>query len=281
MLPYDDGYLGGSGGNAGSYGYHPSIRSTERVEQAEQQSRTLGGLSGFLTGLNNFFRENRLASFITIAVIALLLIVVIVFGVSSCIRNSKSSQTSTIPVVTVGASSAPDSEATSEADQTAENAAAASGTGDANATSSATSDAAELDLLSLPINSTLTITVDSNTTLTPWIEVVVDGVAMYAAQAAAGETQTYTITQSASIRLSNPDLVSITVNGVAIEPVVDETGMASVTLAVSQEEIDAAAAQAAADQAAADQAAADQATTDQATTEVQTDQSIVAVDAAV
>ncbi len=249
VIPFDDGYVGGSGGDASSYGL-PSNRghSTERVRRADVRSRTLDGINGVIVGLQSFFRDNRLAGIVTAAVILLLVVVILVFSISSCVRSSSSSQTTTIPVVTVGSSSAGDASASSTGSSSADATAASSASsGAASTVATASAPAAteatvadvqpSIDLSALPADSVLSFTVSADATVTPWIEITVDGVATYAAQAVAGEVESFTVTQSASMRLSNPDLVTITVNDVVVEPTVDETGMASVSLAVAADQL--------------------------------------------
>ena len=58
----------------------------------------------------------------------------------------------------------------------------------------------------------------------PWVEVYIDGTGEYAGipSAANGDlTREYTVTQSAQVNLSSIDGVTITVNDVAVTPVVD------------------------------------------------------------
>lgn len=279
VVSLDDGYQGGSGRETRVSGQvRPRRSASDRVRESLSMAGSLDGMQGVLRGITSFFSQNRLAALITFAALALALVVALVIGVSSCSRSRANSSGATIPVVSVGDTS----DATDQANQQSDNATnqpAQDATQQQPTATDATQEPqlaapdtantqapaapAPLDLAALPYDSTLTFTVAADAQAQPWIEVTVDGVAVYAANAAAGETQTYTLTSAASMALSNPELVTITVNNVVVQPTVDELGNASVELAVSAEAQAAAADQAAADQAAADQAALDQAAYDQ------------------
>ena len=191
MAP-DDGYEGGSGGRASHRG--GSTRSGGHPER--QSSHPTSGIMGVLSGFSSFFRENRRVAVIVAAVVALLLIVLIVFIVTSCANRPSQEGDGTIPV----------------------NAALDCGSqADVSAQSVPLNES--IDLTALPANSTVSFLVNPEATAEPWIEVTVDGQIAYAAQTPAGGTQSFSMAYSATVSVSDPDVVTLSVNGVQVQPV--------------------------------------------------------------
>ncbi len=238
MMSRDTGYQGGSGGSRNGYG-NPSRSSSERVNRANEIASSLRGLTGFITGFQSFFRENRLMVGGMLAIIAILLVIILVFAVGSCVRGaSEKSGPTTIPVTQVGAESASsaDTAASSSPATTQQATTAATATVAPAATQQQTP---TIDVNALPAGSTFTFTVDATSTTSPWVEVSVDGLAKYAAQAAPGESETFEMGGTATISLSDARFVTITVDGVQVQPTINEAGMATVTLtsAVTEPEV--------------------------------------------
>ncbi len=238
MMSRDTGYQGGSGGSRNGYG-NPSRSSSERVNRANEIASSLRGLTGFITGFQSFYRENRLMVGGMLAIIAILLVIILVFAVGSCVRGaSEKSGPTTIPVTQVGAESASsaDTAASSSPATTQQATTAATATVSPAATQQQTP---TIDVNALPAGSTFTFTVDATSTTSPWVEVSVDGLAKYAAQAAPGESETFEMGGTATISLSDARFVTITVDGVQVQPTINEAGMATVTLtsAVTEPEV--------------------------------------------
>lgn len=246
VVSLDDGYQGGSGGEMRPPVEGRTHRSaSDRVRESLSMTGSLDGVRGVLRGISSFFSQNRMAALITFSALALLLVVAIVMGISSCSRSRTASQGNTIPVVSVGDSSdqgtALSTDAAQDPAQQADGADAQAAGGDASvaqpeATDAQASDATAvpaLDLAALPYGSVLSFAVAADAATPPWIEVTVDGTAVYAANAAPGEFQSFTVNSSAVMTLSNPELVTITVNDTVVQPTVDELGTATVNLAVA------------------------------------------------
>lgn len=75
-----------------------------------------------------------------------------------------------------------------------------------------------VDLNDLPANSIVVLSVAADAATPPWIEVVVDGDVAYAQITAPGTNLQWTITQTATLSLSNVDGVSVYVNGTLVAP---------------------------------------------------------------
>ncbi len=235
-IDLNNGYEGGSGGWGGSYGFTQAgdRRSLSRSSgPAEREQVSFGqSLKTALVGLRAFFGENRMAAVIVFGVIALLLVVIVVFAVSSCTRGDTNQQ-STIPVVQMGSGSSDSASANSSAsDQTTQPENTTDGTNAAPVITTeptAEVETPQIDLTTLPPGSNLVFSVDPESLETPWIEVSVDGAPIYANQAVAGESQTFFFDSQITISLSSPEVVTLEVNGIQVEPTIDATGLATLT----------------------------------------------------
>lgn len=210
VVTLDDGYQGGSGGpeSQGSDTYRPR---PARGMVGERQSFS-EAVRGFLVSI----QSDRRAFFIIVGIVALTLVVVVAVGVSSCMRGHAASEgETTIPVTSI------------QAGQTIDAGAAAA--------ASSTPLASSIDLLNLPANTTLALTVEADAPTSPWIEVSVDGLGVYASITAPATSLQWTVTQNATLKLSSVDGVSVYVNGTAVTPTY-QNATYELTLAVAADQ---------------------------------------------
>ena len=236
VVTLDDGYEGGSGGRAHE-GFARGRVAREETSR-DQMAEVRAALKGAFVGIADYLRMNRSASFVVASVAALLIIVLIVFAVTSCAsRSGGASGDGTIPVSTVGASASQDgSSSSTAASQAADGAQAPASQQAAQQQASSEPLASGIDLNNLPFSSTVTFTVDAAAVTSPWVEVTVDGARVYAQTAAPGTTETYTVGASAVITVNAPDSVSFTVNGTPVQATVSNgTGTLSVSVAADQQ----------------------------------------------
>ncbi len=194
VVTLDDGYQGGSGGpeSRNSDTYHPR---PARTAAGERQS-----FSEVALGFLNSMRSDRRTFYVIVGVVALTLVIVLAVAVSSCVRDRGSDGgSSTIPVTSM------------QGAQTG-------GDGGTSAPVDNTSLAPSIDLTKLAPGSIVALAVSADATTSPWIEASVDGVGVYASITTPGTNLQWTINQSAVIKLSTIDGVSIYVNGTAVTP---------------------------------------------------------------
>lgn len=215
VVSLDDGYQGGSGGPdadlQGRYRPRGSVSTGQRVSLAEVAR-------GFV---HSIVADRRTFTIIACTV-ALSLIIVLIVGISSCVRSAPKGEEgeSNIPVTPV----AQDEAATGEA-QTAQTAPTAP----------------SIDLSALPANSVLTIAVGAEVTTLPWVEVYVDGGGVYASTPNPGDVIQFTVTSSAEVRIAFSDAtatldgITVAVNDVAVTPTLDNgTYVLSMSVAADQ-----------------------------------------------
>jgi len=190
MVMLDDGYQGGSGG-LGLERY--------RAQQRQQQPAQRQSVSEVVLGLVDSVRSDpKTMSMIIICLLCALLVAVIV-AISSCARGGDPNDGSNIPVTPVSAQQG-----------------AAS-----TSKSSSTPLADSVDLDKIPLNSVLSIVVNQDASISPWIEVRVDDVAQAAHIKEAGSSLQYTVTKNAYVLVSDAQAVVITVNGTQVTPTLE------------------------------------------------------------
>lgn len=210
VVTLDDGYQGGSGGMRDDH--RGSGRASQQVRQDEPVPTIMDNLMGIVSGVASYLRQNRQVALIVGGIVAALVLILIIFAVTSC-ASRQTTGDGTIPVTTLGASATGDASAGSDAGTTTD-----AGAGDAGTSANASVPLdAGIDLANLPANSVLNFLVQPGSTATPWIEVTVDGNSVFAAQTAAGDTQSFVITRSATITISDPTDVSLSVNGTPVQ----------------------------------------------------------------
>ena len=235
VVSLDDGYQGGSGGRGQS---EPRRGGAARDAAAgDQMAELREALSGALRGVAGYLSSNRNVTFVLAAVVALLVVILLVFAVTSCAsRPSGSSADGTIPVSTVGGQAS--SSATGAASSAASGTQTQTQTQATQAQTASEPLAGAVDLQNLPGPSTVTFAVDAQASACPWVEVTVDGTRLYAQRANPGETQSYTIGSSATITVSDPASVAFTVNGTPVQAsVANGTGTLTCTVAADQQTV--------------------------------------------
>ena len=261
VVSLDDGYQGGSGGRGPAEGRRGT--PARDAQAADQMAELREALSGALRGVAGYLSTNRNVTFVLVAVVALLIVILLVFAVTSCAsRPSGSSADGTIPVSTVGSQA--------QASSTSDAASSAASATPAQTQAQAASEplAGAVDLQNLPGPSTVAFAVSAQATASPWVEVTVDGTRLYAQRANPGETQAYTIGSSATITVSDPASVTFTVNGTPVQAsVANGTGTLTCTVAAGQQTVVDQAAQTPTSEAAPAEDASGEQTTEQAADE--------------
>ena len=140
-----------------------------------------------------------------IVILGITLIIISAVAISSCMRSSNGTdEPGTIPVTTVTST-------------------------DVGVSSQL---AASVDLDAIPADSVLAVYVGEDALSSPWVEVYVDDVAVYAAITNPGANLTWTVTQNATVKLSSTENVAVTVNGTQVVPVL-ESGTYTLTMTVA------------------------------------------------
>ena len=215
IVTLDDGYQGGSGG--------PDARDADiyRPRPARRTTNQRQSLSEVAWGFVNSIKQDSRAFPIIIGVVAVAIIVILVVSISSCVRGSGTAgQDNTIPVTPMA------------------------GTQTATGTDGTTTQAPEaqstplepsVNLNEIPVNSILALSVSAEAPTGPWIEVYIDDVGVHAQITPPGTSLQWTITRTATVKLSSIEYVQIFVNGVQVTPTLDN-GTYILTLNVPEEQ---------------------------------------------
>ena len=218
VVTLDDGYEGGSGGSRAVH-RGTSVHGGHPTSEVEPRASVMENLMGVAQGISAYFRENRQLALIVAGVAAALVLVLIIFGVTSC-ASRPSGDDGTIPVTPLGGSSTSDGNTTSGGDTagtTTDAATQGTTTTDADTTQASVPLNTGPNLTMLPSNSVVNFFVSLDAATNPWIEVNVDGAIVYAEQAKPGATSSFVITRTATVTVSNPELVSLSVNGTPVQ----------------------------------------------------------------
>ncbi len=190
-----------------------------------------------------FLSDPRRALFALILLLAVVLTAIVLFSVSSCVnaRNQSAEPTQVVPVQGADdADAANDSDATDDqgadepaaddADATDEGAGGQDGADaadDASADADA-SDDADADEAAEPEETVVEVRVESGSV--SWVEITCDGKSEVADSITGPWSQTYTVYDSITIQVANPDVVTVSKNGEQVELSPRAGGLGSVTI---------------------------------------------------
>ena len=200
IVDLDDGYEGGSGGPNVQGKESFSLRNRQRPPEPQRES-----IFDVALGWVETLRSDRRMLTFVIVILGITLIIISAVAISSCMRSSNGTdEPGTIPVTTVAST-------------------------DVGVSSQL---AASVDLDAIPADSVLAVYVGEDALSSPWVEVYVDDVAVYAAITNPGANLTWTVTQNATVKLSSTENVAVTVNGTQVVPVL-ESGTYTLTMTVA------------------------------------------------
>ena len=209
-----------------------NIASTERPNVRRRSSSGSGsGSRGGSGGRGR--RGSRGASgagqmrlFLAVVVVSVLLAVIVIFSVSSCVGlTSSTDDTTSVAVSSVDATTDDDTttdDATDEATSTIE---VVESTSDDETDADATTDDAEAETVEATV---VEVTLESGTY--SWIEITCDGVSEVADSYTGPWSASYTVTDSITITVGNPDSVTVTKNGEAVSFSSSTGSLGSVTI---------------------------------------------------
>ena len=213
----------------------PSERSGAQGGRRRQPARR-GGVAGFVDA---FLSDRRRALLLLLLVLAAVLTLILVFSVKSCTGSAQSAQTGskTVNVTTAqdsgqdssqgsgSGSDTPSSASDSKQDQAASD---ASGSGSAATGDAASGDQAQVDAAATPEQTVVQVSLASGET--SWVDVTVDGKSVVADNLTGAWSQTYTVTDSIAIQVSNVDAVTVTNNGKKVSFSSKTSGVGTLTI---------------------------------------------------
>lgn len=187
--------------------------------------------------MGQFLSDPRRALFALIVLLAIVLTAILTFSVSSCVggHNQGSQPAQVVPVqgtdtsddakgdddsTTDSSGDAGTSDAP-EAGTTDEGGSASDGSGTTDGTSDSDADAAAEETV---------VEVRVNDSSVSWVEITCDGVSEVADSVTGPWSQTYTVHDSITIQVANPDVVTVTKNGERVELSPRAGGLGSVTI---------------------------------------------------
>lgn len=213
----------------------PSERSGAQGGRRRQPARR-GGVAGFVDA---FLSDRRRALLLLLLVLAAVLTLILVFSVKSCTGSAQSAQTGskTVNVTTAqgsgqdssqgsgSGSDASSSASDSKQDQAASDASASGSTATGDA---ASGDQAQADAAATPEQTIVQVSLASGEA--SWVEVTVDGKSVVADNLTGAWSQTYTVTDSIAIQVSNVDAVTVTNNGKKVDFSSKTSGVGTLTI---------------------------------------------------
>lgn len=213
----------------------PSERSGAQGGRRRQPARR-GGVAGFVDA---FLSDRRRALLLLLLVLAAVLTLILVFSVKSCTGSAQSAQTGskTVNVTTAQDSgqdssqgSGSDSDTSSSASDSKQDQAAsdASGSGSTATGDAASGDQAQADAAATPEQTVVQVSLASGET--SWVDVTVDGKSVVADNLTGAWSQTYTVTDSIAIQVSNVDAVTVTNNGKKVNFSSKTSGVGTLTI---------------------------------------------------
>ena len=213
----------------------PSERSGAQGGRRRQPARR-GGVAGFVDA---FLSDRRRALLLLLLVLAAVLTLILVFSVKSCTGSAQSAQTGskTVNVTTAQGSgqdssqgSGSGSDASSPASDSKQDQAAsvASGSGSTATGDAASGDQAQADAAATPERTVVQVSLASGEA--SWVEVTVDGKSVVADNLTGAWSQTYTVTDSIAIQVSNVDAVTVTNNGKKVDFSSKTSGVGTLTI---------------------------------------------------
>ena len=213
----------------------PSERSGAQGGRRRQPARR-GGVAGFVDA---FLSDRRRALLLLLLVLAAVLTLILVFSVKSCTGSAQSAQTGskTVNVTTAQGSgqdssqgSGSDSDASSSVSDSKQDQAAsvASGSGSTATGDAASGDQAQADAAATPERTVVQVSLAGGEA--SWVEVTVDGKSVVADNLTGAWSQTYTVTDSIAIQVSNVDAVTVTNNGKKVDFSSKTSGVGTLTI---------------------------------------------------
>lgn len=213
----------------------PSERSGVQGGRRRQPARR-GGVAGFVDA---FLSDRRRALLLLLLVLAAVLTLILVFSVKSCTGSAQSAQTGskTVNVTTAQDSgqdssqgSGSDSDTSSSASDSKQDQAAsdASGFGSTATGDAASGNQAQADAAATPEQTVVQVSLASGET--SWVDVTVDGKSVVADNLTGAWSQTYTVTDSIAIQVSNVDAVTVTNNGKKVNFSSKTSGVGTLTI---------------------------------------------------
>lgn len=213
----------------------PSERSGAQGGRRRQPARR-GGVAGFVDA---FLSDRRRALLLLLLVLAAVLTLILVFSVKSCTGSAQSAQTGskTVNVTTAQGSgqdssqgSGSGSDASSSASDSKQDQAAsvASGSGFTATGDAASGDQVQADAAATPERTVVQVSLASGEA--SWVEVTVDGKSVVADNLTGAWSQTYTVTDSIAIQVSNVDAVTVTNNGKKVDFSSKTSGVGTLTI---------------------------------------------------
>lgn len=209
----------------------PSERSGAQGGRRRQPARR-GGVAGFVDA---FLSDRRRALLLLLLVLAAVLTLILVFSVKSCTGSAQSAQTGskTVNVTTAqgsGQGSGSSSDTSSSASDSKQDQAAsdASGSGSTATGDAASGDQAQADAAATPERTVVQVSLASGEA--SWVEVTVDGKSVVADNLTGAWSQTYTVTDSIAIQVSNVDAVTVTNNGKKVDFSSKTSGVGTLTI---------------------------------------------------
>ena len=217
-----------------------NIANVERPNVRRRASRGSGGGSsrpparGGIVG--QFLSDPRRALFALIVLLAIVLTAILTFSVSSCVGGHSQDTRPSQVVPVEGADTADDSaDAADDADEPADDETDQTTDDDADADDAATSsDDASTDgedgepADAEPEETVVEVRVNDGSV--SWVEITCDGVSEVADSVTGPWSQTYTVYDSITIQVANPDVVTVTKNGERVELSPRAGGLGSVTI---------------------------------------------------
>lgn len=215
-----------------------SGRSGEQSGRRRQQPRR-GGIAGVLDAV---LADRRSALLLLLVVLAAVLTLILVFSVRSCTGSNQTAQTGgkTVNVTTTQSSdqessqdSGSDAEKGGGTVSSADSAQGSASTGTTTATdATASGDTAagetQADAAATPEQTVVQVSLASGEA--SWVEVTVDGKSVVADNLTGTWSQTYTVTDSISIQVSNVDAVTVTNNGKKVGFSSKTSGLGTITI---------------------------------------------------
>lgn len=237
-----------------------SSRNIANVERPNVRRRPVRGRSGGSSRpparggiVAQFLSDPRRALFALIVLLAVVLTAILLFSVSSCVggHTQGTQPTQVVPVEGSDSAKADDADepAADEPDDAADADAADEPSDAAGDGASSDADASDADADAEPEETVVEVRVESGSV--SWVEITCDGVSEVADSVTGPWSQTYTVHDSITIQVANPDVVTVSKNGERVDLSPRAGGLGSVTIEGTPAADDADAAQDGSDDAAA------------------------------
>ena len=213
----------------------PSGRSGAQGGRRRQPARR-GGVAGFVDA---FLLDRRRALLLLLLVLAAVLTLILVFSVKSCTGAAQSAQTGskTVNVTTAqgsgqdssqGSGSGSDTSSSASDSKQDQAASDATGSGSTATGDAASGDQAQAGAAATPEQTVVQVSLASGEA--SWVEVTVDGKSVVADNLTGAWSQTYTVTDSIAIQVSNVDAVTVTNNGKKVDFSSKTSGVGTLTI---------------------------------------------------